>query len=76
MRKRGKDKDGVQLEGTMTLRRKALAGGRQSLYIDSCVGGKHRRESLSLYLEPGNTVRIKRANAATMRKAEAILRER
>ncbi len=64
------------LEGTMTLRCKALASGRQSLYIDHCVDGRHRRESLSLYLESEITVRIKRANAATMRKAEAILRER
>ncbi len=76
MRKRGRNKDSVLLEGTMTLRCKALAGGRQSFYIDYCEGGKHRRESLSLYLEPETTVRIKRANAATMRKAEAILRER
>ncbi len=76
MRKRGRNKDEVLLEGTMTLRCKALVGGRQSLYIDYCEGGKHRRESLSLYLEPETTVRIKRANAATMRKAEAILRER
>lgn len=76
MRKRGKDKNGVLLAGTMTLRSKALAGGRQSLYIDHFENGKHRRESLSLYLEPEDTVRAKRANAATMRKAEAILRER
>ena len=60
----------------MTLRRKALAGGRQSLYIDHCVEGRHRRESLSLYLESETTVRAKRANASTLRKAEAILRER
>ncbi len=76
MRKRGRNKDDVLLEGTMTLRCKTLASGRQSLYIDHCVEGRHRRESLSLYLEPETTVRIKRANAATMRKAEAILRER
>jgi len=76
MRKRGKNKNSVLLAGTMTLRSKALAGGRQSLYIDHFEGGKHRRESLSLYLEPEDTVRAKRANAATMRKAETILRER
>lgn len=76
MRRRGKDKNSVLLAGTMTLRSKALAGGRQSLYIDHFEGGKHHRESLSLYLEPEDTVRAKRANAATMRKAEAILRER
>ncbi len=76
MRKRGRNKDGVLLEGTMTLRCKALAGGRQSLYIDHCVEGRHRRESLSLYLEPETTVRAKRTNASILRKAEAILRER
>lgn len=76
MRKRGIKKNGILLTGTMTLRYKALAGGRQSLYIDRFEDGKHRRESLSLYLEPETTVRVKRANAITMRKAEAILRER
>ena len=76
MRKRGIKKNGILLAGTMTLRYKALAGGRQSLYIDHFEDGKHRRESLSLYLEPETTVRVKRANAITMRKAEAILRER
>ena len=60
----------------MTLRSKALAGGRQSIYIDHFEGGKHSRESLSLYLEPEDTMCAKRANATTMRKAEAILRER
>lgn len=76
MRKRGKNKNSVLLAGTMTLRSKTLASGRQSLYIDHFEDGKHRRESLSLYLEPETTVRTKRANASTMRKAEAILRER
>ncbi len=60
----------------MTLRCKVLASGRQSLYIDHFEDGRHNREFLSLYLEPETTVHIKRANAATMRKAEAILRER
>ena len=76
MRKRGTEKDGILLEGTMTLRCKALAGGRQSLYINHCVEGRHYRGFLSLYLEPENTVRAKRANASTLRKAEAILWER
>lgn len=76
MQRRGKDKNSILLAGTMTLRSKALAGGRQSLYIDHFEGGRHRRESLSLYLEPEDTVRAKRANATTMRKAEVILRER
>ncbi len=76
MRKRGRNKDRVLLEGTLTLRCKALAGGWQSLYIDYCEGGRHRRESLSLYLEPETTMRIKRANASILRKAESILRER
>jgi len=76
MRRRGKDKNGVLLVGTMTLRSKALASGRQSLYIDHFEDGKHHRESLSLYLELEDTARAKRANATTMRKAETILRER
>ncbi len=62
----------VLLSGTMTLRSKALAGGRQSLYIDCFEEGRHRRESLSLYLEAESTVRSRRANAATMRRAEAL----
>ncbi len=74
--KRETKKNEVLLEDTMTLRCKVLAGGRQSFYIDHFEDGKHNRESPSLYLEPENTVRAKRANAATMRKAEAILRKR
>ena len=76
MRKKGIKKNEVLLSGTMTLRSKALAGGRQSLYIDRFEDGRHRRESLSLYLEAETTVRARRANAATMHRAEAILRER
>ena len=76
MRKKGIKKNEVLLSGTMTLRSKVLAGGRQSLYIDRFEDGRHRRESLSLYLEAETTMRVRRANAATMRRAEAILRER
>ncbi len=76
MRKKGIKKNEVLLSGTMTLRSKALAGCRQSLYIDRFEDGRHRRESLSLYLEAETTVRARRANAATMHRAEAILRER
>ena len=76
MRKKRIKKNEVLLSGTMTLRSKVLAGGRQSLYIDRFEDGRHRREFLSLYLEAETTVRARRANAATMRRAEAILRER
>ena len=58
------------------LRRRTLADGRESLFIDHAVDGKHHYEFLQLYLLPGDTGMIQRENAKTLRKAEEIVRAR
>ncbi len=55
------------------LRRRRLADGRESLFIDYTTGGKHEYEFLSLYLLPETSVRAKRENARTLRQAEDVI---
>lgn len=55
------------------LRRRKLADGRISLFIDRSVDGKHEYEFLQLYLLPEDTAKAKRQNARTIREAESIL---
>ncbi len=55
------------------LRRRRLADGRESLFIDYTAGGKHEYEFLSLYLLPETSVKAKRENAKTLRQAEDII---
>lgn len=73
---KGKDKGGLLLHGSMTLRTKPLADGRKSLYIDHVINGKHTKKFLSLYLLPEETGKAKKLNASTMREAKNILKER
>ena len=47
------------------LRRRRLADGRESLFIDCIAAGKHEYAFLSLYLVPGTSVKAKRENART-----------
>lgn len=58
------------------LRHRKLADGRESLFLDRSVDGRHEYEFLKLYLLPESTALIKRQNAQTLRKAEDIARER
>ena len=58
------------------LRRRKLADGRVSLFLDRSVGGGHEYEFLQLYLVPETSSNAIRQNARTLRKAEDILRER
>ena len=55
------------------LRRRRLADGRESLFIDHTSSGKHEYEFLSLYLLPETSVKAKRENAKTLRQAEEII---
>lgn len=55
------------------LRSRRLADGRESLFIDYTVNGKHEYEFLSLYLVPETSVKAKRKNAKTLRQAEDII---
>ena len=58
------------------LRRRKLADGRVSLFLDRSVGGGHEYEFLQLYLLPETSSTAIRRNVRTLRKAEDILRER
>ncbi len=55
------------------LRRRRLADGRISLFLDRSVDGGHEYEFLKLYLLPETSSTAKRQNARTLRKAEEIL---
>ena len=55
------------------LRRRKLSDGRESLFIDRTVDGKHEYEFLKLYLVPETSVKAKRENAKTLRQAEEII---
>lgn len=58
------------------LRRRKLADGRTSLFIDHIVNGKHEYEFLKMYLLPETSEKIRRENARTLRKAEEIILEK
>ncbi len=55
------------------LRRRTLADGRVSLFLDRSVDGRHEYEFLQLYLLPETSSTAKRQNARTLRKAEDVL---
>ena len=55
------------------MRRRKLADGRESLFIDHTVDGRHEFEFLELYLVPETSVKAKRENAKTLRQAEEII---
>ena len=58
------------------LRRRKLADGRMSLFLDRSVDGGHKYEFLQLYLLPETSSTTKRQNARTLREAEEILQAR
>lgn len=58
------------------LRRRKLADGRLSLFLDRSVDGGHEYEFLQLYLLPETSSTAKRQNARTLREAEEILQAR
>lgn len=58
------------------MRFRQLQDGRQSVLLDYGESSGRRYEFLKLYLLPGDTAKVKRANAKTMREANAIMRQR
>lgn len=58
------------------MRQRELADGRQSIFLDRVEDGQHHYEFLKLYLVPERTAKATRLNAATLRKAGTVLRER
>lgn len=72
----GRKKKTLLEKTPVKLRRRKLSDGRESLFLDRSVDGRHEYEFLKLYLLPESTAVIKRQNAQTLRKAEDIARER
>ena len=72
----GRKKKSLLEKTPVKLRHRKLADGRESLFLDRSVDGRHEYEFLKLYLLPESTALIKRQNAQTLRKAEDIARER
>ena len=69
----GRKKQSKVEKSPFKLRRRKLADGRESLFIDHTVDGKHEYEFLKLYLVPEISVKAKRENAKTLRQAEEII---
>lgn len=68
----GRKKKSLLEKTPVKLRHRKLADGRESLFLDRSVDGRHEYEFLKLYLLPESTALIKRQNAQTLRKAEDI----
>lgn len=60
----------------ITLRKRTLADGSQSLYLDIYLNGRRSYEYLKLYLSPGTSRADKAQNTQTMMLAEAIRAKR
>lgn len=72
----GRKRKSLTGKSPFKLRRRKLADGRVSLFLDRSTGGGHEYEFLQLYLLPETSSNAIRQNARTLRKAEEILRER
>lgn len=69
----GRKKQSKVDKSPFKLRRRKLADGRESLFIDYTAGGRHEYEFLRLYLVPETSVKAKRENAKILRQAEEII---
>lgn len=72
----GRKRKSLVEKSPFKLRRRKLADGRLSLFLDRSVDGGHEYEFLQLYLLPETSSTAKRQNARTLRKAEEILQAR
>lgn len=69
----GRKRKSLVEKSPFKLRRRKLADGRMSLFLDRSVDGGHVYEFLQLYLLPETSSATKRQNARTLREAEEIL---
>lgn len=60
----------------VTVFRRRLADGTESLFINYRINGKRIREPLNLYLNPGTSARIKIENSNTLAMAEEYARKK
>ena len=58
----------------VTVFRRKLADGTESLFINYRIDGKRIREPLNLYLNPGTSARIKIENSNTLAMAEVAVK--
>lgn len=72
----GRKRKSLVEKSPFKLRRRKLADGRMSLFLDRSVDGGHEYEFLQLYLLPETSSTAKRQNARTLREAEDILQMR
>lgn len=72
----GRKRKSLVEKSPFKLRRRKLADGRISLFLDRSVDGGHEYEFLQLYLLPETSSTTVRQNAKTLRKAEEILQAR
>lgn len=72
----GRKRKSLVEKSPFKLRRRKLADGRMSLFLDRSVDGGHKYEFLQLYLLPETSSTTKRQNARTLREAEEILQAR
>lgn len=72
----GRKRKSLVEKSPFKLRRRKLADGRISLFLDRSVEGRHEYEFLQLYLLPEASSTAVRQNARTLRKAEEILQAR
>lgn len=72
----GRKRKSLVEKSPFKLRRRKLADGRMSLFLDRSVDGGHEYEFLQLYLQPETSSTAVRQNAKTLRKAEEILQAR
>lgn len=72
----GRKRKSLVEKSPFKLRRRKLADGRMSLFLDRSVDGGHEYGFLQLYLLPETSSTTKRQNARTLREAEDILQAR
>lgn len=60
----------------VTVFRRKLADGTESLFINYRIDGKRIREPLNMYLNPGTSARIKIENSNTLAMAEEFARKK
>lgn len=72
----GRKRKSLVEKSPFKLRRRKLADGRMSLFLDRSVDGGHEYEFLQLYLLLETSSTAKRQNARTLREAEEILQAR